>query len=128
MLNFTGMYAFRLLSSLFFSFCLSHGKPLFLHSAPSLPLPSPLFGHCKPQGQQRRFGFCQIALAAGDSTVRIFDRRMLNLRQPMLGLATPTLLSVTPPHLAEGVLLSRLHNGDERSEGRGGPVGSGAAV
>lgn len=45
----------------------------------------------------------QMALAAGDSAIRIFDRRKLGLGQPTAGHDTPTLLTLTPPHLSPGV-------------------------
>lgn len=54
----------------------------------------------------------QMAVAAGDCYVRLYDRRMLSLAQP--GAAPPQpLLALAPPHLATGVFnsVSQLSSG-----------------
>jgi hypothetical protein len=43
----------------------------------------------------------QVAVAAGDCHLRLYDRRMLNLTQPS-STCTPPVLSLAPPHLDTG--------------------------
>lgn len=43
----------------------------------------------------------QMAVAAGDCHLRLYDRRMLNLTQPS-STCTPPVLSLAPPHLETG--------------------------
>lgn len=43
----------------------------------------------------------QMAVAAGDSYLRLYDRRMLSLTQPS-GNPPPPVLALAPPHLSSG--------------------------
>jgi len=49
----------------------------------------------------------QVAVAAGDSTVRIYDRRMLSLIAPQSPGHSSPLLDLTPPHLQPGLYKGR---------------------
>lgn len=53
----------------------------------------------------------EMAVAAGDPYLRVYDRRMLSPARPSEGPATQPLLTLAPPHLTTGVRNTEVHVG-----------------